>query len=169
MPSVGCSTQHLGEVDQRALNALLVDVMGLDAMISHLSHDSGSHLSTVHAREFRARMAMLMPQLISTADSLHRLQTELQGLLPELVDYLQEVDRWFQSDAEAGHGKHLRERSLQLAAWLGDSHPAHALAIDSGLRQLRALIDLWQDCLVLYQQFHDGSCRDEGKIHSLRS
>ncbi len=150
------NTQHLGEADQRALNALLVDVMGLDAMISHLSHDSGSHLSTIHAREFRARMAMLMPQLISTADSLHRLQTELQGLLPELVDYLQEVDRWIQSDAEAVHGEHLRERSLQLAAWLGNSYPAHALSIDSGLRQLRALIDLWQDCLDLYQQFHEG-------------
>ncbi|WP_313487867.1 FUSC family protein [Stutzerimonas kunmingensis] len=150
------NTQHLGEADQHALNALLVDVMGLDAMISHLSHDSSSYLSTVHAREFRARMAMLMPQLISTADSRHRLQAELQGLLPELVDYLQQVDRWIQSDAEAGHGEHLRDRSLQLAAWLGDSHPAHALEIDSGLRQLRALIDLWQDCLDLYQQFHEG-------------
>lgn len=145
------NTQHLGEADQRALNALLVDVMGLDGLISHLSYDSSSHLSTIHAREFRARMAMLMPH----ADSLHRLQAELQGLLPELVDYLQEVDRWIQSDAEAGHGEHLRARSLQLAAWLGDSHPAHALAIDSGLRQLRALIDLWQDCLNLYQQFHE--------------
>ena len=82
-----------GEADQRALNALLVDVMGLDGMLTHLDYDSRSYSSTVQAREFRARMAMLMPQLISTADSLHRLQREPHGLLPELEEYLQAVDR----------------------------------------------------------------------------
>ncbi|HBZ99629.1 MAG TPA: FUSC family protein, partial [Pseudomonas sp.] len=33
--------------------------------------------------------------------------------------------------------------------------PTQALAIDSALRQLRALLDLWQDCLALRQQFAD--------------
>lgn len=150
------NTRHLGEADQRALNALLVDVMGLDGMILHLSHDSSSHLPVIHAREFRARMAMLMPQLIGAADSLHRLQRELHGLLPELEEHLREVDRWIQSDTPGCDATALRERSLRLQAWLCDTHPAHALAIDSGLRQLRALIDLWQDCLELRQKFLDG-------------
>ncbi|MBV2204215.1 MAG: FUSC family protein [Pseudomonas sp.] len=150
------NARHLGEADQRALNALLVDVMGLDGMINHLSYDSSSHLSATHAREFRARMAMLMPQLISAADALHRLQDELHGLLPELEEYLQDVDRWIQGDAPDGRAEQLRERGMQLAAWLCDTHPTHALAIDSGLRQLRALVDLWQDCLDLHQQFRDG-------------
>lgn len=150
------NARHLGEADQRALNALLVDVMGLDGMINHLSYDSSSHLSATHAREFRARMAMLMPQLISAADALHRLQDELHGLLPELEEYLQDVDQWIQGDAPDGSAEQLRERAQQLAAWLCDTHPAHALAIDSGLRQLRALVDLWQDCLDLHRQFRDG-------------
>lgn len=150
------NARQLGEADQRALNALLVDVMGLDGMINHLSYDSSSHLSATHAREFRARMAMLMPQLISAADALHRLQDELHGLLPELEEYLQDVDRWIQGDAPDGRAEQLRERGMQLAAWLCDTHPTHALAIDSGLRQLRALVDLWQDCLDLHQQFRDG-------------
>lgn len=150
------NARHLGEADQRALNTLLVDVMGLDGMINHLNYDSSSHLAATHAREFRARMAMLMPQLIAAADSLHRLQHELHGLLPELEEHLQDVDRWIQDDESASHAELLRQRSLQLTAWLSDTHPEHALAIDSGLRQLRALIDLWQDCLTLHRQFRAG-------------
>jgi len=149
------NARHLGEADQRALNALLVDVMGLDGMLAHLDYDSRSYSSTVQAREFRARMAMLMPQLISTADSLHRFQREPHGLLPELEEYLQAVDRWIQGDAPSSDADQLRERSLQLGTWLSAAHPAQALAIDSALRQLRALLDLWQDCLALRQQFAD--------------
>ena len=140
------NARHLGEADQRALNALLVDVMGLDGMLTHLDYDSRSYSSTVQAREFRARMAMLMPQLISTADSLHRLQREPHGLLPELEEYLQAVDRWIQGDAPSSDADQLRERSLQLGTWLSAAQPTQALAIDSALRQLRALLDLWQDC-----------------------
>lgn len=150
------NSHHLGETDQRALNALLVDVMGLDSMITHLAYDSSSHRSTVHAREFRARMAMLMPQLISTADALHRLQREADGLLPELEEHLGRVDAWIQGAARETTAQQLRERSLQLEAWLCDIHPHYALAIDSGLRQLRSLIDLWQDCSNLHQQFLQG-------------
>lgn len=150
------NSHHLGETDQRALNALLVDVMGLDSMITHLAYDSSSHRSTVHAREFRARMAMLMPQLISTADALHRLQREADGLLPELEEHLAWVDAWIQGADRQTTAEQLRERSLQLEAWLCDTHPHYALAIDSGLRQLGALIDLWQDCCNLHQQFLQG-------------
>ena len=150
------NSHHLGETDQRALNALLVDVMGLDSMITHLAYDSSSHQSTVHAREFRARMAMLMPQLISAADALHRLQREADGLLPELEEHLIRVDAWIQGTDRATTAEQLRERSLQLEAWLCDTHPHYALAIDSGLRQLRSLIDLWQDCCNLHQRFLQG-------------
>ena len=43
------NARHLGEADQRALNALLVDVMGLDGMLTHLDYDSRSNAFVGHA------------------------------------------------------------------------------------------------------------------------
>lgn len=157
-------SQHLGDTDQQALKALLVDVMGLDSMITHLAYDTSSHLANAHAREFRARMAMLVPQLISTADALHRLQRDANGLLPELEEYLGRVDAWIQEEDRETTPEQLRERSLQLEAWLGDTHPHYALAIDSGLRQLRSLVDLWQDCSNLHQQFIHGHAEKPAEL-----
>lgn len=148
--------RQLGAADQALLNRLLVDVMGLDAMIVHLSYDSSSHLPERHARDFRARMAMLIPQLVSLGDALQALQRELDKSLPELDEHLQQVERWLEGSTSGISARQLRERSRQLEAWLGDQHRGQALALESALRQLCGLIDLWQDCIALRQGFAEG-------------
>ncbi|WP_313026474.1 FUSC family protein [Pseudomonas lopnurensis] len=150
------ATRHLDAADHGELHRLLVDVMGLDGMIVHLGYDSRSALPARHAREFRARVAMLTPQLMSIGDSLRRLQRELHGTLPELEEYLRRVDSWVQGDDPQATPHQLRLRGRHLQTWLGDTHPEHALAFSSALTQLRALIDLWQDCLNLRLEFAKG-------------
>lgn len=139
-------------LDQRALHQLMIDVMGLDGMIVHLEYDAGSHLTTRHAREFRARMAMLAPQLISMGDALRQLRQEL----PEFEEYLQRVGQWLQGEDAQLDADRLVERSWQLQTWLSDSHPEQHLALAGALGQIRALIDLWQDALELRRCFAQG-------------
>lgn len=139
--------------DQRALHRLMIDVMGLDGMIVHLEYDSSSHLPARHAREFRARMAMLTPQLISLGDALRHLRQHLQEPLPVLEEHLQRVACWMQGDDSWITAQQLGARSLQLEIELVDSYPAQRLALASALDQLRALIDLWQDAQHLRQCF----------------
>ncbi|MCQ4327508.1 FUSC family protein [Stutzerimonas stutzeri] len=159
------ATRHLGDAEHGELHRLLLDVMGLDGMIVHLGYDSRSALPARHAREFRARMAMLTPQLMSVGDSLRRLQRESGGMLPELEEHLQLVDGWIQGDAAQFSARHLQLRSRQLETWLGDTHPEHALTIAGGLAHLRALIDLWQDCLNLRQAFATGHPERTPALH----
>lgn len=142
--------------DQRGLHRLMIDVMTLDGMIVHLEYDSSSHLQARHAREFRARIAMLAPQLISMGDALTQLRQDLPEPLPELDTYLQRVDHWMQGEDAYTDAEHLAERSGQLQAWLSDRYPAQRLAFASAFRQLRGLIDLWQDALNLHQSFAEG-------------
>lgn len=146
--------QSLG--DSRALNKLLADVMLLDGMILHLSYDSASHLAARHAREFRARMAMLAPQVVSLADPLGKLREEFGELPQELAELLVRLEQWLQGDAEEQAARRLREHSQHLETWLCDTHPAQALLIGSALGRLRDLILLWQDCLNLRQSFASG-------------
>jgi uncharacterized membrane protein YccC len=138
--------------DPRALHRLMVDVMGLDGMIVHLDYDSSSHLPARYAREFRARLAMLTPQLISLGDALRSLRQH-QAPLPELNDYLQRVAHWIQGDNFQITVQQLGARSRQLETRLSDSHPAQQLAFAAAFSQVRALIHLWQDALNLHQAF----------------
>lgn len=156
--------QQFGEAAPRTLHKLLGDVMALDGMIMQLSYDSASHLPARHAREFRARMAMLLPQLSSLIDPLHRLHSELGQLPAELSELLARLEAWLQSgDAEGG--RQLREHSLRLETWLSDSHPPQALLIGSALRQLRQLLVLWQDCLNLRQSFAEDHPEQPPTLH----
>jgi len=143
----------LTALDQRALHQLMIDVMGLDGMIVHLEYDASSHLPTRHAREFRARMAMLAPQLISMGDALRQLRQELPEPLPEFEEYLQHAGQWLQGEDAQLDSDRLVERSWQLQTWLSDSHPEQHLALAGALGQIRALIDLWQDALELRRCF----------------
>ncbi|MCQ4288929.1 FUSC family protein [Pseudomonas stutzeri] len=144
------------DLDQRALHQLMIDVMGLDGMIVHLEYDADSHLPARHAREFRARMAMLAPQLISIGDALRQLRQVLPEPLPEFDDYLQRVGQWLQDENAQLDADGLVERSWQLQTWLSDSHPEQHLALAGALGQLRALIALWQDALELRRCFAQG-------------
>lgn len=143
--------------DQRGLHRLMIDVMALDGMILHLGYDSSSRLPARHARDFRARIAMLAPQLMSLGDALGQLRQDLSEPLPELDAHLQRVDRWMQGDYAYGDAEQLAERSWQLQTWLGDSYPVQRLAFASAFRQLRGLIDLWQDALSLHRCFAEGN------------
>ncbi|MFG3696063.1 FUSC family protein [Stutzerimonas stutzeri] len=142
--------------DQRGLHRLMIDVMALDDMILHLGYDSSSRLPARHARDFRARIAMLAPQLMSLGDALGQLRQDLPEPLPELDAHLQRVDRWIQGDDAHVDAEQLAERSWQLQTWLSDSYPAQRLAFASAFRQLRGLIDLWQDALSLHRCFAEG-------------
>ncbi len=142
--------------DQRGLHRLMIDVMSLDGMIVHLEYDSSSHLQARHAREFRARIAMLAPQLISMGDAVSQLRQDLPEPLPELDAHLQHVDRWMQGEDAHTGAEQLTERSGQLQTWLSDRYPAQRLALASAFRQLGGLIDLWQDALNLHQSFAEG-------------
>lgn len=159
------ASKALDAADQAMLNRLLVDVMGLDGMIVQLSYDSSSHLPARHARDFRARMAMLIPQLVSLGDALQAMRRELPQPLPELAEYLQQVALWIDGSALQVSGRQLQERSRQLEVWLADEHPRQALAIESALRQLRALIDLWQDSIDLRQSFAEGHPERSPVLH----
>ena len=143
-------------IDQRRLHQLMIDVMGLDGMIVHLEYDSSSHLPARHAREFRARIALLAPQVISMGDALRQLRQELPGPLPALDEYLRQVDRWIQDEDAQTDARQLERRSWPLQTELSDRHPAQRLAIASALSQVRGLIDLWQDALKLHQCFAEG-------------
>ncbi|HYQ38012.1 MAG TPA: FUSC family protein [Pseudomonas sp.] len=156
---------HLGDSEHRTLRKLLADVLALDSMIIHLSYDSTSHLPAQHAREFRARMAMLLPQVSSLADPLRRLQRELGQLPEELSDLLERLDAWLQGPGDADGARQLREHSLRLETWLIDSHPQYPLLIGSALRQMRQLIALWQDCLSLRQSFAAGHQQQAPTLH----
>ncbi|HAF90214.1 MAG TPA: FUSC family protein, partial [Pseudomonas sp.] len=112
------ASKALDAADQATLNRLLVDVMGLDGMIVQLSYDSSSHLPARHARDFRARMAMLIPQLVSLGDALQAIRRELPQPLPELAEYLQQVALWIDGSALQVSGRQLQERSRQLEVWL---------------------------------------------------
>lgn len=155
---------QLGEVEPRALHQLLADVMALDGLIMQLSYDSASHLPARHAREFRARLAMLPPQLSAMLDPLRRLRSEL-GELPEaLAELLGRLQAWLHGgDAEGA--RQLREHSLRLETWLDASHPQQALLIGSAMRQLRQLLVLWQDCLSLRQSFAAGHPEQAPALH----
>lgn len=145
--------EHLGELERRTLRKLLADVLALDSMIVHLSYDSTGRLATHLVREFRARMAMLMPQVGSLADPLRRLQREPGGLPDELAQLLAHLAVWLDGGGDAEEAQRLREYSQRLESWLVDAHPQQALLVGSALRQLRQLIALWQDCLTLRHSF----------------
>ncbi|MGY8820247.1 MAG: FUSC family protein [Pseudomonadales bacterium] len=151
--------------DQRALQRLMADVMGLDSMIVHLEYDSSSHLQARHAREFRARLAMLAPQLISLGDALRSLRQQLNAPLPELNEFLHLVAHWMQGDDLQITAQQLGDRSLHLQTWLSDSYPAHRLALVSALSQLRALIALWQDALTLRRCFAEDRVAEPLALH----
>jgi uncharacterized membrane protein YccC len=147
-----------GRID--ALHRLMVDVMALDGMILHLEYDSRSHGSAQHAREFRARMAMLAPQLISLGDALFRLRQEIPDSPLQFGQLLQAVTCWLTGkeateSAESGADALLR-RAYRLQARLAELNPAHRLAIEAAFEQLRALILLWRDALVLDRCFAEG-------------
>ncbi|AHL75652.1 hypothetical protein CH92_11265 [Stutzerimonas stutzeri] len=143
-------------LDQRGLHRLMIDVMALDGMIVHLDYDSSSHLPARHAREFRARIAMLAPQLISMGDALRELRRDLPEPVPELEAHLQRVDRWMQGDDSPIDAEQLVARCWELQTWLSVSYPPQRLALANAFRQLRGLIDLWQDALSLHQCFAEG-------------
>lgn len=145
--------EHLGELERRTLRKLLADVLALDSMIVHLSYDSTSRQATRLVGEFRARMAMLMPQVGSLADPLRRLQHELGQLPAELDELLARLAAWLDNGGGSDAARELREHSQRLESWLIDAHPQQALLLGSVLRQLRLLVTLWQDCLTLRHSF----------------
>lgn len=151
------STFDFDEPDQVRLNKTLVDVMSLDAMIVQLSYDEASHLPARYAREFRSRMAMLLPQLGALADPLRRLDRELDGLPEELKELISRVNDWVQGkEGAAVDARQLREHSRHLETWLSESYPAQALLIGGAMDGLRELVTLWQDFQSLRQSFVQG-------------
>lgn len=157
--------QRLDEDGQGALHKLLLDVMALDGMILQLSYDSASHLAERHAREFRARMAMLAPQVVALADPLRRLQDELGGLPEALAELLGSLELWLQGTGDVQERVRLEARSEQLETWLSDVHPAQAPLLGTALHQLRQLLMLWQDCLNLRQSFAAGHPEQAPALH----
>ncbi len=143
-------------LDPRALHRLMIDVMALDGMILHLEYDSRSHLAARHAREFRARMALLAPQLISMGDALLRLRQALPEARPALDDHRQRLAAWMQDEQAQATAGPLLACAAQLQAQLLACHPAHQLAIVSAFDQLRALVWLWLDALALDSCFAAG-------------
>lgn len=154
----------LGETEARALHKLLADVMALDGLIMQLSYDSASHLPARHAREFRARLAMLPPQVSALLDPLRRLHAELGELPAELAELLDRLQAWLHG-GEAEGARQLREHSQRLETWLDASHPQQALLIGSAMRQLRQLLVLWQDCLSLRESFAAGHPERTPPLH----
>ncbi|MCC6074359.1 FUSC family protein [Pseudomonas sp. GCM10022188] len=150
----GLTLQPSAGAAPRALHTLLADVMALDGLIVQLSYDSASHLPARHAREFRARLAILPPQVDALLDPLRRLQAQLGELPAELTELLERLSAWLQH-GDAEDARQLREHSKRLEAWLDDRPPAQALLIAGAMRQLRQLLDLWQDCLHLRASFTD--------------
>ena len=150
----GLTLQPAAGAAPRALHTLLADVMALDGLIVQLSYDSASHLPARHAREFRARLAMLPPQVDALLDPLRRLQVQLGELPAELAELLERLNAWLQH-GDAEDARQLREHSKRLETWLDDRPPAQALLIAGAMRQLRQLLDLWQDCLHLRASFAD--------------
>lgn len=147
-----------GELDQssrqNALKQLLGDVLLLDGLILQMGYDSTYHLATRHAREFRARMAMLMPQLMALADPLHALRNSVKEPPTELNELLYAIDHWIQNSPGCDSAAQLRERSRRLEAWLNEQQSTpQQLLISSILDNCRALIDLWDDGLQLRLRF----------------
>ena len=145
-----------GQIESPAMHRLMIDVMALDAMILHLEYDGGSHRSARHAREFRARMAMLIPQLISLSDALFRLRQELPGQRPEFEELLRSATLWLTERTTAESAESILRRVRQVQGKLAAHQPAHALAIEAALEQLRSLILLWRDVLALDRCFAEG-------------
>lgn len=150
-------TFDFDEQDRIRLNKTLVDVMSLDAMIVQLSYDEASRRPARYAREFRSRMAMLLPQLGSLADPLRQLNQRLDGLPEELKELIAQVKDWIQGGGETTFdARQLREHSRHLETWLSESHPEQTLLIDGAMDRLRELVTLWQDFLNLRRSFTEG-------------
>lgn len=144
------------EKGKTALQKLLGDVLLLDGLIVQMGYDATHHRATDYAQDFRARMALLAPQLMALAAPLHQLKIELNTLPAPLQEFLSALDQWLQGAPDALDAQALRERSRHIEPWLTEQHPAQSLLITSSLSQCRRVVDLWQDALAIRQSFADG-------------
>lgn len=129
---------------------LLSDIASLDALITHLGYDSTHRDQTRDARLIRFRMTMLIPLIASLSDALGTLPPEVRQA--SFSRPLEQLKQWLQ-EGSAGRP----ESGIALRTWLGALRAAHDttgradLAVVNTVDQLRDVVDLWSDCLVLMQ------------------
>lgn len=146
--------QMSSQSSKKSLQKLLADVSMLDGLILQMGYDATYHRATLHAQDFRARLALLAPQLLALSAPIEKLLTELNTLPEALTDYLSQVDAYIQKGTQ--DAATLRTQSRELEPELTAQHPEHALVLSNILSHCRLLLDLWQDALALRQRFADG-------------
>lgn len=149
----GGRIQHLGESAPPPLRLrLLGDVLALDALINHLSYDTTRKGQAEEARQIRARMTMLVPQVASLSDALIALDGDAGPRDPALQRLIDDTVAWMHkgTTATVATGDQLRIRSWERRG------PASTMAqarLANAIDRLGEVIDLWQDCLVLRDAF----------------
>lgn len=128
---------------------LASDILALDQFISQLSYDVPSRGIVQTARELRGRMSMLPPILTSLSSILATLRQQPAGVPAELTRLMADIAHWLTSKPGT---EDFERQARHLHQQLNSTPPAegwgHMLEGTARMR-LRALVNLWQDCLML--------------------
>jgi uncharacterized membrane protein YccC len=141
---------------------LATDTLDMVAFTTHLPYDTSTlRASTVQFRILQERMTALLPILSGVNDRLTAARREGE-LSPQLPQVLEEVDRWISAREKTldPTGEHLRQRIAGIEQDL-EARSDHAwtwrdILASSLLTQLKALVEVWADCLTLRQSIAAG-------------
>jgi uncharacterized membrane protein YccC len=151
---------------------LATDVRALDALISQLQYDPEMRAVVRHARDLRARLAVLPPLLSSLADRLRAVRRsaamtgDRQALLADIADWVSLSPGEQSAEESAAVADGLRGRIALLFGAGGDSDDWQALVAASAGARLGEIVDLWADGAVLRAEILAG--RDARRRQVLR-
>jgi uncharacterized membrane protein YccC len=149
---------------------LATDVRALDALISQLQYDPEMRAVVRHARDLRARLAVLPPLLSSLADRLRTVR-RLGLMTDERKTLLADIAAWIgatpaSASEDVALAETMRGRLVPLFGDQGERSDWQALILASAGARLREIVDLWQDANALRAQILAG--RDAGRRQALR-